>query len=78
MIEFAYSLYGRYVLLFVLLASISLSFYYRVKHSIENSIHTSEVSDALRRENMSLRASDKLYLDPNWMYEHDKYERKSN
>lgn len=78
MIEFIYSLCGRYVLLFVLLASISLSFYYNMKHSIENSIRMREVSDALSRENMALRSGDRLLSSPNWMYISDKYERKSN
>ena len=78
MITFAYTLFGRYALLSVLIISLSFSFYYKFKHSIEQSLHMREVSDALFRENRALRSGDALMSNPNWVYEHDKYERKSN
>lgn len=78
MMSFLLSLTGRYILLFVLLGAISFNFYHQLKSSIEGSMNLREMSDAIHRENLSLRAGDILMSDPSWMHAHDKYERKSN
>lgn len=75
-VGFLSSLYGRYVLLFILLLCFSLTLYSKMRSSIENSIHLSEAKDALYRENRALLSGARLMSDPGWMHASDRYERK--